>query len=347
MTCHEIYGDLCHFRHEDEKCDMAILAVNRQLYDEACHIMYNRIFRIVITEGGFSFLKEHWPPSLLKFIYFPFHKARKIIVEVQAPSPEFVPASENADALYRVRKNISTFTYLLSRFLLKDVTVEFMPAMPGQPWPFKNGQLINSSELPISDLELLLQPIRFLYCTTATILLPLFPIPVRDESTDPWPNEWTEGWDSPIIDLENSISEGSSDTCSNSEDSDLKYFEAKGFDDIFTDLDDDWNDFFKGYDVSPSPKERAKEREENTDPEAVKLIEDSINIMTNPEYEIEGDIERLRSTTLALRQRWPDCGRTWGGRKFGWEEATEETDGFLSSDVSFGITYTRLGIDLE
>ena len=318
---------------------MAILAVNRQLYDEACHIMYNRIFRIVITDGGFSFLKEHWPPRLDQFMYFPFHKARKIIVEVQAPSPGFVPASETADALYRVRKNISTFTYLLSGFLLKDVTVEFMPAVPGRPWPFENGQLINSSELPISDLELLLQPIRFLYCTTATIRLPLFPIPVRDESTElpwPWNNEWDGGSDNPSIDLESSISED------NSEDGDSKYFEAKGFDCTIIDREDgDSKD--DDYDGFPFPKER----EENTDPEAIKLIEDSINVMKNPEYEVEGDIERLRSTTLAFQQRWPDCGSIWGVRKFGWEEATEETDGFLSSDVSFGFSYTRLYFDLE
>lgn len=342
LTGGEQYGNLCHFRHEDEKCDMAILAVNRQVYDEACHIMYNRIFRVVITEGGFSFLKEHWPPNFNQFIYFPFHKARKIVVQVQAPIPGWESASKTADDLYRVRKNISTFTYLLSRFLLKDVTVEFEPAFPKEPWPFENGQLINTSELPISDLELLLQPIRFLYCTTATILLPLFPIPIRDESINPWPSEWDVSWHNPNIDLESSISEGSSDTCSGSEDDDSKHFEAKGFDCIIIDFEEP-DAFFKEYDVSPTPREREKERLENTDPEAVKLIEDSIAIMTDPEYEVEGDIERLRSTTLAFQQRWPGCGSMWGVRKFGWDEATEETDGFLSSDVRFGSSDTRLG----
>lgn len=144
--------------------------------------MYSRVFKILITEHGYSFLKSHYAPCN-EFPNFPFYKARKILIEVQIEDPE---RENNAERIFRLWKNICAITCLIGEFPLRNLTIRFSIGKYNRhlSWPTPDDELIYSAELTISDLELLLQPFRLIRSAKATILLPW--VTTYDGNSPPW-----------------------------------------------------------------------------------------------------------------------------------------------------------------
>lgn len=171
------YSARVQYRYEDESCHTAILRVNRQVYKEASYVMYDRVFWIEISEHGYSFLKNYRvKPAYLQ--NFPFAKAQKIFFLVEVPlsvhflGDDLKPTSEleasfrvelcSANSLFQVRKNLSAITYQMAGFSLMDITIYFF-VYRNLMWPTgSRGDMIQYAELPISDLEMLLQPFRLM-----------------------------------------------------------------------------------------------------------------------------------------------------------------------------------------
>lgn len=90
------------YRDDGEKCEIAILQVSHQLYKEGTAVMYNRAFRVTISDSGITFLKDRFDSSctrnstrypkelwrsiqtIRKLRTFPFHMAKQVQIEYWA-----------------------------------------------------------------------------------------------------------------------------------------------------------------------------------------------------------------------------------------------------------------------
>lgn len=143
------------------------MRVNRQLYEEASYITYNRVFNIHILSYGYCFLNRHYFQDL-SFLTFPFHKAKHIHLQISVPKIKGQDANENAENIFQLRRSISEITWLISEFTLREIVVEFVHR---DPWPIFNDKLLHSAELAVSDFEMLLQPFRLIRNEKCEILI--------------------------------------------------------------------------------------------------------------------------------------------------------------------------------
>ncbi|MCJ1267808.1 hypothetical protein MMC22_007694 [Lobaria immixta] len=160
------YDEAVQYRSGNEACYPAILGVNRQIYEQGHHITYNRVFKIKVTESGYSFLKYH-RESVAEDLIFPFNNAKEIQIDIHF--------KRTTVRLFRLLTFIRKIQATLAGYSLKSLKINLFDE-DKQIRRIMTGGLSRAAKLVESDMELMLQPFKLLQnvgmCKISLLLLP-------------------------------------------------------------------------------------------------------------------------------------------------------------------------------